>query len=169
MKNALCYIIISEPKGGADMKLSVEQISHENEEEVIVRCYDTQEKWVEAIRAVTAGEVSVSAFAEKRVYRLRLSDVYYFEVVDGSSFLYCEKAVYECRQKLYEFEELCRSATLFGGFGYVILLFAGFMLLPGWILGFCEYISCFVGVNLLLSVWACLWLRKKGAARFSAL
>ena len=46
MKNALCYIIISEPKGGADMKLSVEQISHENEEEVIVRCYDTQEKWV---------------------------------------------------------------------------------------------------------------------------
>ena len=59
--------------------------------------------------------------------------------------------------------------TLFGGFGYVILLFAGFMLLPGWILGFCGYISCFVGVNLLLSVWACLWLRKKGAARFSAL
>ena len=113
MKNALCYIIISEPKGGADMKLSVEQISHENEEEVIVRCYDTQEKWVEAIRAVTAGEVSVSAFAEKRVYRLRLSDVYYFEVVDGSSFLYCEKAVYECRQKLYEFEELCRSSMLF--------------------------------------------------------
>lgn len=95
------------------MKLSVEQISHENEEEVIVRCYDTQEKWVEAIRAVTAGEVSVSAFAEKRVYRLRLSDVYYFEVVDGSSFLYCEKAVYECRQKLYEFEELCRSSMLF--------------------------------------------------------
>ena len=59
--------------------------------------------------------------------------------------------------------------TLFGGFGYVILLFAGFMLLSGWILGFCGYISCFVGVNLLLSVWACLWLRKKGAARFSAL
>lgn len=95
------------------MKLPVEQISHENEEEVIVRCYDTQEKWVEAIRAVTAGEVSVSAFAEERVYRLRLSDVYYFEVVDGSSFLYCEKAVYECRQKLYEFEELCRSSMLF--------------------------------------------------------
>ena len=59
--------------------------------------------------------------------------------------------------------------TLFGGFGYMILLFVGFMLLPGWILGFCGYISCFVGVNLLLSVWACLWLRKRGAARFSAL
>ena len=51
------------------MKLSVEQISHENEEEVIVRCYDTQEKWVEAIRAVTAREVPASAFAEEKVYR----------------------------------------------------------------------------------------------------
>lgn len=49
------------------MKLSVEEISHENEEEVIVRCYDTQEKWVEAIRAVTVGEVSVSAFVGKKL------------------------------------------------------------------------------------------------------
>lgn len=95
------------------MKLSVEQISYENEEEVIIRCYDTQEKWVEAIRAVTAGEVSVSAFAEEKVYRLKLSDVFYFEVVDGCSFLYCEKSIFKCRQKLYEFEELCRNSMLF--------------------------------------------------------
>ena len=95
------------------MKLSLEQIPHENEEEVIVRCHDTQEKWVEEIRAVTAGEVSVSAFAEEKVYRLKLRDVYYFEVMDGCSFLYCEKSVFECRQKLYEFEEMCRSSMLF--------------------------------------------------------
>lgn len=95
------------------MKLSLEQIPHENEEEVIVRCHDAQEKWVEEIRAVTAGEVSVSAFAEEKVYRLKLSDVYYFEVMDGCSCLYCEKSVFECRQKLYEFEEMCRSSMLF--------------------------------------------------------
>lgn len=95
------------------MKLSLEQIPHENEEEVIVRCHDTQEKWVEEIRAVTAGEVSVSAFAEEKVYRLKLSDIYYFEVMDGYSFLYCEKSIFECRQKLYEFEEMCRSSMLF--------------------------------------------------------
>ena len=95
------------------MKLSLEQIPHENEEEVIVRCHDTQEKWEEEIRAVTAGEVSVSAFAEEKVYRLKLSDIYYFEVMDGYSFLYCEKSIFECRQKLYEFEEMCRSSMLF--------------------------------------------------------
>lgn len=59
--------------------------------------------------------------------------------------------------------------TLFGGFGYMVLLFAGFMLLPGWMLGFCGYMSCFVGVNLFLSVWVCLWLREKGVVRFSEL
>ncbi|HBJ18239.1 MAG TPA: hypothetical protein DDY70_00610 [Clostridiales bacterium] len=59
--------------------------------------------------------------------------------------------------------------TLLGGFGYTILLLLGFILLPGWTLGFCGYIGCFAGANLLLSVLICLWLRKKGVARFSAL
>lgn len=59
--------------------------------------------------------------------------------------------------------------TLFGGFVYMILLFVGFMLLPGWVLGFCRYMGCFVGANLFLSVWVYLWLRKKGVARFSTL
>lgn len=59
--------------------------------------------------------------------------------------------------------------TLFCGFGYMVLLFVGFMLLPGWMLGFLGYMSCFAGANLLLSVPIYLWLRKQGAARFSAL
>ena len=59
--------------------------------------------------------------------------------------------------------------TLLCGFVYMILLFAGFMLLSGWRLGFCRYISCFVGTNLVLSGWVYLWLRKKGTTRFSAL
>ena len=59
--------------------------------------------------------------------------------------------------------------TLLCGFVYMILLFAGFMLLPGWRLGFCRYMICFVGANLFLSGWIYLWLRKKGTTRFSAL
>ena len=95
------------------MRVSVEKIPCRDEEEVIVRCHDAQEKWVEAIRAVAAGEVVLSGVADEKVYRLKLSDVYYFEIVDGRSFLYCQKAVFECRQKLYEFEALCRGSMLF--------------------------------------------------------
>ena len=59
--------------------------------------------------------------------------------------------------------------TLFGGFIYMALMFAGFMLLPGWMLGFCGYVSCFVGANLFLSVFTYLGLRKKGVAIFRTL
>ena len=55
--------------------------------------------------------------------------------------------------------------TLFGGFGYIALLFIGYMLMPGWTLGFCGYISCFVIINFVFSLYFYLWLRKKGVAR----
>ena len=59
--------------------------------------------------------------------------------------------------------------TLFGGMGYTVLLFAGFLLLPGWTLGFAGYMACFIGGNAILCVFDYLWLRKKGTARFAAL
>ena len=95
------------------MKLSVEQIPHTGEEEVLIRCHDPGDKWVAAIQAVTAGEVTITGIQDGRLYRLKLSDVYYFEVVEGRSFLYCEDTVFACRQKLYEFEALCRGSMLF--------------------------------------------------------
>lgn len=95
------------------MKLSVEQIPGEAEEEVIVRCHDAQGKWVEAIRSITAGEIDITGCVDEKIYRMKLSDVYYFEVVEGRSFLYCEKSVLECQQKLYEFEAICAGSMLF--------------------------------------------------------
>ena len=95
------------------MKLSVEQIPIKNEEEVIVRCYSEKAKWVDAIRSVTAGELTINATADEKVYRIKLSDVFYFEIVEGKSFLYCQQSVFECKQKLYEFEKLCRNSMLF--------------------------------------------------------
>lgn len=95
------------------MKLSVEQIPIKNEEEVIVRCYNEKAKWVDAIRSVTAGELTINATADEKVYRIKLSDVFYFEIVEGKSFLYCQQSVFECKQKLYEFEKLCRNSMLF--------------------------------------------------------
>ena len=59
--------------------------------------------------------------------------------------------------------------TLFGGIGYTFLLFAGFLLLPGWMLGFTGYMACFIGINVILCVCNYLWLRKTGTARFAAL
>ena len=58
---------------------------------------------------------------------------------------------------------------LFGGMGYTVLLFAGFLLLPGWMLGFTGYMACFIGVNVVLCICNYLWLRKTGMTRFAEL
>ncbi len=95
------------------MKLSLEKIPCDFEEEVIIRCHDPDEKWVKDIQAVTAGEIALTGFADEKLYRLKLSDIYYFEVIEGRSYLYCAKTVFECQQKLYEFEALCSGSMLF--------------------------------------------------------
>lgn len=59
--------------------------------------------------------------------------------------------------------------ALLGGFGYAVVLFAGFMLLPEQGLGYAGYIGCFIGANVVLGVLLYLWLRKKGCERFAAL
>ena len=40
------------------------------------------------------------------IHRIAPEDVFYIEAVDNKTFLYCERAVYEIKQKLYELEEL---------------------------------------------------------------
>ena len=96
-----------------NVKLSVEQISDEKAEEVIVCCHNPEERWEEAIRAVTAGELTITGVTGEKLYRVKIGEVYYFEIVEGRSFLYCQKQVFECRLKLYEFEALCRGTLLF--------------------------------------------------------
>lgn len=68
------------------MKLTVEQIEKEKEEEVIVCCHDTEAGWVQNVREAALGQILVCGYKDHVLYRLRLSDIYYFEVVDGVSF-----------------------------------------------------------------------------------
>ena len=59
--------------------------------------------------------------------------------------------------------------AMVSGFGYTILLCAGFMLLDGWKLGITGYLALFGGVTLALSALLWLWLRKRGCSRFASL
>ena len=95
------------------MKLTVEQISPAEQEEILVRCHDTEQPWVKAVQGAAAGQITVGGVANSKTYRLKLSEVYYFEVVDGTSFLYGQKDVFSCKLKLYEFEALCSGTMLF--------------------------------------------------------
>ena len=95
------------------MKVTVEQIGRENEEELIVRCYDPGASWVEGVREAASGQRTVCGWREDALCRLKLSEIFYFEVVDDRSFVYTQSEVYEAKEKLYEFESLCAGSTLF--------------------------------------------------------
>ena len=95
------------------MKLEVEQIDMEREEEVIVRCHDVEADWVGNVKDAAMGQLTVCGYKDNVLHRLRLSEIYYFEVVDGASFFYTQNDVFNAKEKLYEFEDVSAKSTLF--------------------------------------------------------
>ena len=95
------------------MKLEVEQIDIEKEEEVIVRCHDVDADWVGSVRDAAMGQLTVCGYKNNVLHRLRLSEIYYFEVVDGASFFYTQNDVFNAKEKLYEFEDVSARSSLF--------------------------------------------------------
>ena len=59
--------------------------------------------------------------------------------------------------------------TMFGGFRYTALLFIGYMVLPGYSLGYTLYIGIFIVVNVVAGLTLYIWLKTKGCERFSEL
>ena len=95
------------------MKFTIEQITDSRAEEVLVKCCDSQAAWVEKVRNVVSAQNSVGVYKNGAFYRIELSDIYYFEVVDGNSFVYGNSDVYVSHEKLYEFEKLSQGMSFF--------------------------------------------------------
>jgi DNA-binding LytR/AlgR family response regulator len=95
------------------MRVTVEQIDRTREEELIVRCYDPSAAWVSSVTEAASDHRTICGWQEDTMHRLRLTEIFYFEVVDDRSFLYTQAAVFEAKEKLYAFEQLCAGSTLF--------------------------------------------------------
>ncbi len=95
------------------MRVTVEQIDREHEEELIVHCHDPGAAWVEGVREAASGQRTVCGWREDTLRRLKLSEIFYFEVVDDRSFVYTQAEVFEAKERLYEFERLCAGSALF--------------------------------------------------------
>ena len=95
------------------MKVTIEKIDPAQEEEVIVRCYEPSADWVGFVQCVRGGERGLTGEADGEIFRLRLDEIYYFEVVERKAFIYYRDTVYESRLRLYEFEEKCRGTAFF--------------------------------------------------------
>ncbi|MEH7179228.1 LytTR family DNA-binding domain-containing protein [Neobacillus vireti] len=95
------------------MKISIEEISKELREEILIRCHEVDEEIYEIVNKLKTEDLTLVGYQEDRVHRINLKDIYYFEAVDGKVFCYCKDNVFEVKQKLYELEELCKEKNCF--------------------------------------------------------
>lgn len=98
---------------GDDLKISIEKISQELEEEIIIRCHKVDDEVYEIINKLKTENLILHGHQNDSIHRIKLSDIYYFEAVEGKVFMYCRDNVFEVKQKLYELEELCKGKNCF--------------------------------------------------------
>lgn len=91
------------------MKIIIEECKPNEEDTIIVRCAQLDDKMLALINSLKAGASKLAATKDGQITFLEPKEVFYFEAVDNKVFLYTQKEVYETRLKLYEIEEqYCR-------------------------------------------------------------
>lgn len=95
------------------MKVTVVQIADDEQEEITVKCHKDSKGIESLLQSISAVADGITARKDGEIFKVRLIDVFWFEVVENRAFLYCEHDVYECKLKLYEFEELTRGLNFF--------------------------------------------------------
>lgn len=88
------------------MKITIETPDAGAEDEIIIRCAELDAEIMELICAIKSGRNKLTAYTDDGIVKLDTKDIFYFESVDNKVFAYCEKSVYEVKQKLYELEKM---------------------------------------------------------------
>ena len=88
------------------MKITIKEPPAGAEEEIIVLCHNISPELLTMLNSFKTPSNTLIASIGTELHKVAPSDVYYFEAVDKKTFIYCEKDVYEAKQKLYELEEL---------------------------------------------------------------
>ena len=91
------------------MKINIFQIKNHEKERLEIYCHKLSNEITEIVRFVKSMQGQITGVIEGAQYEIPVSDVFYIEGVDNKVFIYCEKQVYETRQKLYELEEALKE------------------------------------------------------------
>jgi DNA-binding LytR/AlgR family response regulator len=95
------------------MKITIDTIGKEQEEEILIRCHEVTDEIVAYINSFKKQEKELIGYIQNDIHRLFFNDVYYFEAVENKVFIYCQNGVYESKQKLYELEQLYENRRFF--------------------------------------------------------
>ncbi|MDF2802627.1 MAG: LytTR family transcriptional regulator [Anaerocolumna sp.] len=103
------------------MKIIIEDIGPDEEEQIIIRCRKLNDTLLRLISDLKLGEKKIAGTKDGIITMLEPESIYYFEGVDNKVFIYCKEQVYETKLKLYELEEEYHTTTFFRASKSVIL------------------------------------------------
>lgn len=93
------------------MKIVIEEPQGSEEEQVIIRCHQMTPELLHII-ALLKMQDGLIGYEGNEIHRIHLAAIYYIEVVENRTFLYCKNEFYESKQKLYEIEECLANSDL---------------------------------------------------------
>lgn len=73
---------------------------------VEIYCHEVNNQVKEIVSFVKSRQGQLSGNMDGKQFEIPITDVYYIEAVDNKVFIYCNRQVYETKQKLYELEEV---------------------------------------------------------------
>lgn len=103
------------------MKISIENINRAEEEEIIIRCYEVNDEVLELMSKLKTKSGILIGYTDDTIYKINPSNVFYFESVENKVFIYGRDRFYECKQKLYELEQICDHRKFFRASKSVII------------------------------------------------
>ncbi len=83
------------------MKIVIEELQDGEEDQIIIKCREMPDELLHVL-AMLKSQGALIAYDGNEIHRVQPKEIYYIEVVDNKTFLYCEAKVLESKQKLYE-------------------------------------------------------------------
>lgn len=103
------------------MKIIIEDINPEEEEQIILRVRNLDEPLLKLISELKMEQKKLVGIKDGIITMVEPKNVYYFEGVDNKVFIYCKQTVYETKLKLYEIEADYVNTNFFRASKSVIL------------------------------------------------
>lgn len=93
------------------LKIVIEEPQEFEEDQVIIKCHQMTSELLHII-ALLKMQNGLIGYGGNKIHCIHLTEIYYIEVVENKTFLYCKDKFYESKQKLYEIEKCLVNSDL---------------------------------------------------------
>jgi len=87
------------------VKLTIEQSDQYATTEIFIKCGQIDLTLEKIIKEIRLYGFSIIGKRNGETHSIKIENIFYFESIDEKTYIYCEKEVYECAQRLWEIEE----------------------------------------------------------------